>query len=87
MTYLQDALAGGVHSKISNGELTEDSAISILKELPREEQIEAMAICLAIVKADGEMTDDETDFLVALLAKIGDFDFTEVFAKYAEMTS
>lgn len=72
-------------SKIKSGELNEFYAIETLKKLPKEDQIEALAICFGIVMADDVMTDEERDYLVKIGVRIGDINWEDVTAKYREM--
>ena len=50
--FFNDAYSNGISEKIDSNELNAHSAISLMQQLPREEKIEALAICLGIAISD-----------------------------------
>jgi hypothetical protein len=62
---LQEAPDWG--EKIISGELNEQSAIFILNNLSKQEQMDCLLTCLITAGADGDLDDAESDILISII--------------------
>jgi len=83
--HLKDIDREEIKAKIKSGSLDKYSAITTLKSLSEEDQKEALAICLQIIIADGEITDAEQFEFVDLCNNFSYISFEEVEETLEEM--
>lgn len=71
--------------KIKSGKLNIDSAMAILKQLSKNDRLEAMVVCYSVGISDNVITTGEKELLDKLCVEFGFDNLNEVIDRYKEL--
>lgn len=83
---LKGALSEGADwkKKIESGELTIETAITLLKSSSKEDRLKCLHTCLSTAMSDGELHPKEKEIITNLVVIFGDISFDELFKGHIE---